>query len=84
MNRLLSLRRVCEMTSLGRGTVYALVKRGEFPAQIRVSSGRVAWIAEEIEQWIDWRITETRNRGPQNNSSTGDQGLNREHDEGIQ
>ncbi|WP_233863682.1 helix-turn-helix transcriptional regulator [Paraburkholderia adhaesiva] len=35
--------------------LYRLVKAGQFPAPIRISSNRIAWRASSILAWIDAR-----------------------------
>jgi prophage regulatory protein len=37
---------------LGRSSVYALVKRGEFPRPIPLSRRAVGWSLAEVEQWL--------------------------------
>lgn len=48
----LSIKQVIEATSLGRSTIYQMVKDGNFPAQVRLSPRRVGWKIEDIDNWI--------------------------------
>jgi prophage regulatory protein len=38
--------------SYTREHLRALIKRGEFPAPVRVGAQRIAWRADEIDAWI--------------------------------
>jgi prophage regulatory protein len=38
-----------------RDHLRAKVKAGEFPAPISLSEGRIAWIEQEIDAWIEQR-----------------------------
>ncbi len=52
---LLSLRAVLSCTSLSRSTVYRFMALGQFPKPVALGS-RKAWLASEIQDWIDARI----------------------------
>ncbi len=56
-SRLLHLREVLSLTSLSRTTIYRLMGLGTFPTSVALGS-RVAWIEEEVEDWIAARIAE--------------------------
>jgi prophage regulatory protein len=53
---LLRLPAVCAQTGLKRTQLYELIKRGEFPASIRISLRSVAWVRADVERWIHERI----------------------------
>lgn len=55
LNRYLRIREVVHVTGLSRTVVYDLVKRGEFPAQKRLSPGAVGWLSTDIEAWMQSR-----------------------------
>lgn len=48
---LLSTKKVMEITTYSRTTLWRKVKNGEFPAPISLSSTKRAWLPEEIEDW---------------------------------
>src|SRR5690349_2732722 len=50
--KLLRFRDVRERTGLSRSTVWRLERRGAFPKHIRVSANIVAWLEEDIVEWI--------------------------------
>jgi prophage regulatory protein len=52
MDTLLSLNEVRSATSLGRTTIYLMMKAGQFPKAVRLSARRVAWKASDIQCWI--------------------------------
>lgn len=51
------------MTGLSRSTIYAMIARREFPAQIRISKRCVGWNSCEVNAWIKEKITETNPLG---------------------
>jgi prophage regulatory protein len=53
--RFLTRPEVCERVRLSYSTVWRMERAGEFPARRRLSKGRVAWFAEEVERWIQER-----------------------------
>jgi prophage regulatory protein len=54
--RLISLREVMRMSSLSRSTIYDLIRVQRFPAPIRVTERRSAWVQSEVTSWIQDRI----------------------------
>ena len=44
------------VTKLSRSTIYAEVKKGTFPAPIKLSERSVAWPVDDIRAWIAQRI----------------------------
>jgi len=56
--QLLRVREVATRTGLSRSGVYLRVKRGEFPAPVRLSHRVSAWSAAEIDAWCAARLAE--------------------------
>lgn len=54
------LNKVIEMTGLSRPTVYRLIQQGKFPKQVKLGERSVAWVLEEVEQWMKDRISSSR------------------------
>lgn len=54
-DRFLAPKRVAEMTSLHRTTIYRKVERGEFPAPVRLGERRIAFKESEVRAWMDAR-----------------------------
>jgi prophage regulatory protein len=59
--RFLRLNEVKFQVGLGRSAIYVKIKRGEFPAPIKLGGRAVAWISDEIESWINIQIESSRN-----------------------
>jgi prophage regulatory protein len=47
---------VTRITGVPRSTIYDLIKRKQFPEQIKLSERMVAWSAAEISDWQQQRI----------------------------
>jgi prophage regulatory protein len=54
----LRLPTVRQRTGLGRSTIYSRIALGKFPRPIRLSERCVGWLENDIEAWLDERITE--------------------------
>jgi prophage regulatory protein len=49
---LLSRRQVMKVTTWGSTTLWRRVRDGSFPAPLKISAGRVAWPASDVEAWL--------------------------------
>ncbi|MDP5009081.1 MAG: AlpA family transcriptional regulator [Glaciimonas sp.] len=58
---ILRLPQVKVRTGLSRSSIYAAVKRGEFPSAVSLGARSVGWIDSEIQTWIETRVS-TANR----------------------
>ena len=47
-------------TGLSKSTIYALIKKGEFPSSIRLGSRSSGWLSSEITEWKRERIAASR------------------------
>ncbi len=54
-SRLIRRQEVEEMTGLKRSAIYLNVQKGEFPTPVKIGRRAVAWIEEEIQEWVDSR-----------------------------
>lgn len=52
---LIKIRAVQRMVALSRSAVYAEMKRGNFPKQVKQTTRSVAWRRSEVQAWIDQR-----------------------------
>lgn len=43
-------------TGLARSTWYALLKNGDFPTPIKLSSKRIGFLESDIDRWIELRV----------------------------
>ena len=55
----LSMRQVCERTSLSRTTIYNLVRDGLFPNQVSITTNRVAWTEDDVDRWMVRRVMDS-------------------------
>jgi len=51
--QIVRIKTVMKMTGISRPQLYQMVKRGEFPSQIRLSKRSAGWFKHEIESWMD-------------------------------
>ncbi|NMG40385.1 AlpA family phage regulatory protein [Chelativorans sp. ZYF759] len=58
MRVLLPLSVVCQRVSLSPTTIRDLVREGKFPKPVKLPARRVAWASDEIDGWIDERLSE--------------------------
>ncbi|WP_299198026.1 AlpA family transcriptional regulator [uncultured Amphritea sp.] len=56
--RLLRLPEVQKATALSRSSIYRLMEAGTFPDSIQLSARSIAWVEEEVQNWIQQRIDE--------------------------
>ena len=67
--RLMRLKEVVEVTGLSRSTLYKYIGEGRFPEPVRLGGRSVAWVQDEVENWILARIEE-RDRRPRKGAGT--------------
>ncbi|EAC1471470.1 AlpA family transcriptional regulator [Escherichia coli] len=54
--RFMRLPEVIHVCGLSRSTIYDLISRDAFPAQISLGGKNVAWLASEVSTWMNERI----------------------------
>lgn len=57
-DRFMRLPEVIHTTGLSRSTLYDLISREQFPAQYSLGGKNVAWLASEIDDWMQARIAQ--------------------------
>lgn len=55
---LLRLSEVREITRLSKSSIYTYMNAGTFPKSISLGTRSVAWLASEVNLWIENRITQ--------------------------
>lgn len=55
--RIIRLRDVMAITGLSRSTLYQYIKSGIFPAQIKLGMRCVGWIEQDVQQWIQDKMS---------------------------
>ena len=58
MQKLLTFEEVSERLTLGRSAIYAMVRRGEFPAPLKIGPRASRWPADVVENWLQDRARE--------------------------
>lgn len=61
MNMLLRLPEVQKRTGLSRSAIYQRITAGTFPRSVSLGPRAVGWPENEILDWIEARIRESRN-----------------------
>ncbi len=56
--KLIKLQQVKELTSLARATIYKYMSEGRFPKQVSLGENSVAWVQEEVMDWIERKISD--------------------------
>jgi len=52
----LTISEICTITTLSKSTIYRMIKRGNFPRPISLSSHRSGFLVSEIESWIATKV----------------------------
>lgn len=60
--KFLRLANVIAVTGLGRSTIYKLMAEKDFPISVSLGERSVAWVEQEIEDWIFSKIAQRDNR----------------------
>ncbi len=62
-NQIIRLPEVIQATGLSRSTIYLRMSKGEFPKSISLGERAIGWVQGEVEQWVEQRISASRNSG---------------------
>lgn len=62
-NQIIRLPEVIQITGLSRSTIYLRMSKGEFPKSISLGERAIGWVQVEVEQWVEQRISASRNYG---------------------
>ena len=61
--RLIDVKEVSRLTSLGRSTIHRMLDRGKFPKPITLSDAkRTVWLESEVTSWIEQQVEAARAR----------------------
>lgn len=58
--RFMRLPEVLALCGKSRSSIYAAIKKGEFPAPVKLSTRSSAWIRSEIAAWAESRVKASR------------------------
>lgn len=56
----LSAKQVAERTSISVSSIRRLASERRFPQPVRITESRIAWLSEDIDQWIAERYLQGR------------------------
>ncbi len=56
--RLIRLKKVMNITGLGRSSIYKFMDEERFPKSVSLGDRAVAWVESEVEMWIEERIAD--------------------------
>ena len=59
-SRLIRLPEVQYRTGYARSSIYRMVKNDEFPSPIKIGERASAWLENEVEDWIESRVSASR------------------------
>ena len=62
-NTILRLPAVKSRTGLSRSSIYLRISEGTFPKQVNLGSRAVGWLEEEIQEWIEQQVIQSRSAG---------------------
>ncbi|WP_371377723.1 AlpA family transcriptional regulator [Thalassotalea aquiviva] len=65
--RLIRLKKVMELTGLSRASVYKFMANDTFPKSVPLGDRAVAWVEQEVTDWVLDKIAE-RDANNKNNS----------------
>jgi len=54
--QLVKLPVVRQLTTFSSATIYRLIKKGEFPKQIKLSARSSGWLLDDIYAWLEKKI----------------------------
>ena len=52
VDRIVRLKEVTAMTGLSRSSIYALIKKGSFPSQVKLTIRSSGWLWKEVNCWV--------------------------------
>jgi len=52
-NQIIKLPAVIKLSTLSSASIYRLIKKCEFPKQLKLSERSSGWLLSEVEQWLD-------------------------------
>jgi prophage regulatory protein len=60
VRRFLRLNEVKQRTGLSKSSIYNQISDGTFPQPVPIGARAVAWVEDELQEWINNRIAERR------------------------
>lgn len=60
-HQIIRLLEVKTLTGLSGSSIYRMASKGTFPKPIKLGERSSGWIVSELEQWLEQRISASRN-----------------------
>ncbi|MDP5137930.1 AlpA family phage regulatory protein [Rheinheimera baltica] len=60
MTTIVKLPEMLEMIKCSKSKVYSEIKKGHFPKPIKLGDRAVAWVLEDVREWLDQRIKHSK------------------------
>lgn len=64
-HKIIRLPEVIDMTGLSRSTIYLRMSKGSFPQSISLGERAIGWVQDEVDLWLETRISTSRGTGGQ-------------------
>jgi len=61
VNKIVRLKQAISHTGLSRSSIYLYIKAGTFPKPIKLGERSIGFIESELNEWIESRISDSRN-----------------------
>lgn len=62
MTEFISKTEVLRRTAISHSTLFREIRANRFPAPVKLTAGRVAWLASEVEEWAKERVAASRSQ----------------------
>jgi prophage regulatory protein len=53
--RILRMTEVKKIIGLSRSSIYLMMKKGQFPAQVKIGKRAVGWFSSRVFSWVEMR-----------------------------
>ncbi len=60
MSKILRMPEVEALTGLAKSTIYRDISRNTFPAPVKLGERAVGWVEDQIIEWVDQRISDSK------------------------
>jgi prophage regulatory protein len=61
-DRVIRIAEVKKLTGLSRSSIYLMIKKRTFPAQLKLSMRSSGWLLSEVKKWVDDRVRDRPGR----------------------
>lgn len=60
--KFIKINEVSELTTFSRATIYRLIKKGQFPSQIKLAERSSGWVEQEVIDYLNSKIQESKEK----------------------